>query len=155
MYGGGLRVENSVLKSVLDTTDRAVDSVIENNTGIAGGGIFLSTGVLYLERLVLRNNTSYRAGGGIQADGDSTSVTLCGIRAEENRASTGGGVAFFGVRDVNVTSWEDQPSLFRNNTAAAGAGMLYEAGETSLLTCTVSKFCTAYRKHINVWRVWV
>ena len=138
MYGGGIRAKNSVLKSIREKSDRAVDSVIETNTGIAGGGIFLSTGVLYLERLVLRNNTSYRAGGGIQVDGDSSSAVLCGIRAEDNRASAGGGMAFFGVRNVNVTSWEDQPSLFRDNIAAAGAGLLYEAGETSLLTCTVS-----------------
>ena len=54
---------------------------------------------------------------------------LRGIEVLNNWAIIGGGISMLAVSILDINSSETAPTVFRNNTAAVGGGLLFEPGE--------------------------
>ena len=159
-HGGALYSRRSALIFAHHQSDPSADSVIEGNTAFNSGGILtefggafqqhprdidelptaVPLGSLEMAAVVVRDNTANRgSGGGIWSMNTDEQIVLRGVLIEGNRAVVGGGgVSFLGAQNVTITSSNGRPTIIRNNTAAVGGGILYEAGDTSFYRLRVN-----------------
>ncbi|MEO6347772.1 MAG: T9SS C-terminal target domain-containing protein, partial [Aquaticitalea sp.] len=130
--GGGIYNEGGML-------DLSGSTAITNNSATGaqstGGGILNSVGTLTANGITIKDNTSNRAGGGIETNGGGA-VTLTNVRLNSNDTGVvpgdgapgnGGGLHVSGNSAVTVTGGKTN-----NNTAANEGGGLWNG--TGLMT---------------------
>lgn len=167
--GGGILLSNSSLTSVIFnciirdnraqtgagvswsspiTAVTIENSVIENNTGIssamppysAGAGINSGTGILFLSKSTVRNNTSV-FGGGIFSIGDIeiTRSTISGNTATNQTSNNAQGGAGIHVGSGSAgTLISINSTISGNMSYGSGAGILAANGTVSLYNSTVT-----------------
>ena len=86
----------------------------------------------------MRNNTAFHYGGGFRLFFVPGLIYFRGITVEGNRAMAGGGFSFASSSVAHLESDDGRPMRVANNTAAAGGGMLFEAGHFVPVNITVS-----------------
>jgi predicted outer membrane repeat protein len=104
------------------------DATVSGNTAEEeGGGLYLSSGAMAIERSTFESNRA-RFGGGIRFSGSS--VTLRNSTLSANRATERGG----GIAIDNVWIEGDLRNVtFKDNAAAAGGAIYNEASSTGLI----------------------
>ncbi|MGD9750062.1 MAG: CSLREA domain-containing protein [Acidimicrobiia bacterium] len=116
--GGGIANAGELVLDAVTLTANAA-------TGpAASGGAILNTGSLHLQHSTVAANTATRAGGGIEANGGSTTVHLSTLRDNGTGPGPGNGGALHltGAGAVHVVG-----SLIEGNTATAEGGGLWNS----------------------------
>lgn len=129
------------------------DGFVDSGAPPFGGGIFVNSGALVLEAVVVRSNTAH-SGGGIYTQG---TLTINNSTIRNNSVSTSGGDAFAwggGIYALSTTVTISNSTISGNtnsidgafNGAAAGGGI---AGANSTLLITNSTISGNLAKAIN------
>jgi len=92
-----------------------------NNTGSAGGGIRGDGGTVRLENLIVENNTSVNAGGGIGAHAGSTIFLISDSVIKNNTSQNGGGIWGYNVSVIDS-------QVLTNNAIAVTFSQAYGGG---------------------------
>ncbi|MHC4879004.1 MAG: beta strand repeat-containing protein, partial [Planctomycetota bacterium] len=137
--GGGGIFNNG---GTLDITDGAITNNVADGTQGSGGGILDVNGTsVTINGTNISSNNAERAGGGIELNGTSSTVTLTSITLNSNNAigtgaapGNGGGLHITGSTDVDITG-----STVDGNTAAEeGGGLWNGTGTMTIDSTTVS-----------------
>ena len=147
--GGGLYAGES--------TFTLAGGAVRGNDASLGGGIAVSESTWSLFDAVVEENSGAEAGGGLRADGDS-STTLSGVLVRANEAGSGAGGLLAGVVVIAASTFQDnvaddnggglylldnaaQPGatltsvLFEGNEAVVGAGVLADGARLVVEGC--------------------
>jgi len=109
-YGGAIYINESSHPILIDNT------MVSNNSGLAGGGIYAYASTVNIIGGVISDNTSTK-GGGIYFHGGGAS--LAGVTITRNRANyTGGGIYFNG--GAPAFSSDNRCSVYDNYAVGAG-----------------------------------
>ena len=143
--GGGILASGLILKHVIVEGNSATEggglfitglaelqnTVVRNNVSLAdgaGGGIFISNGVLNMQDSSVYGNTAV-SGGGIALDGGNVSSKIERSAISANAAVTsGGGISFTAPNTPQSHSTILLDSRVDNNTAGASGGGVSTAG---------------------------
>jgi hypothetical protein len=133
-HGGGLFVQsvNATPPERRAATLRLTDSVVRNNTGKFGGGIFSQgdfvggggRSTIVVERSLIADNTASSQGGGIQAD--RTVATIRGSHLLRNQATDLGGA----ITGAFGSSIDVEDSTLAGNVSQLGGAILCDRGGT-------------------------
>ena len=115
----------------------------QNSADSWGGGMYLSDEVYIasIDNVAIANNTS-QWGGAFFIDSDNTEIKITDAMFTHNMASAGGGAIYYG--DTENTSVRISGSTFSGNylpdTATSGGGAVLIGGENKSLTVFDSRF---------------
>jgi predicted outer membrane repeat protein len=108
---------------------------IRNGTDLSGGGVRVTTGALTLDRVIVEDNDSNAAGGGISAGGLDSRLVIQDSIIRNNRApffsGDGGGIDASGELTVERTS-------ITGNRATGAGGGLRATGNVVVRRSTIS-----------------
>jgi hypothetical protein len=112
---------------------------IDGNTadGLAGSGggvLNVSGGTVTIANSTISNNSSQRAGGGVEANGSNTTLWNTALLGNSTGAvpGNGGGLHLTGVADIHVVGGE----VSGNTAASEGGGLWNSAGGTMFVRNT-------------------
>ena len=158
IYGGSIQSSGRTVLSIApDPHDPDTATVIEGSIAYYGGGMLITQGgmiartmiflillavlgSLDLCRVVVRNNTAYRSGGGFSIENPSPQTAFRGVVIENNRALLGGGLELISLSNLSLTSYGSRPAIIQNNTAAVGGGIHYVAGRFAFFVMNARPF---------------
>ncbi|MGA9277424.1 hypothetical protein [Ilumatobacter sp.] len=128
--GGGLYNDGGTMT----VNGGTIDANIADGEAGSGGGILNNLGDLTVTDTVITNNTSVRAGGGIEANEGTTTLMSVEMSANSTGESpgNGGGLHLTGVGTVTVTD----STVTGNIATAEGGGLWNSAGGTMSVTGT-------------------
>ena len=116
-----------------------VNSIIQNNTGLTGGGIEVATGrVLSVENTVVKNNTAVDLGGGIHSNAATTTITnstISGNTVTKNTGIYGNGG---GVSNKDGTINIINSTISGNTANQHGGGVFEKDGTTNISNSTIA-----------------
>ena len=128
--GGGIYVTNNVLLTI-------TDSLIDQNAGISGGGIYIDgdhgIAQVVLDRgTQIRDNLAVYYGGGVNLTGGGLYVLADGVLIDGNQAAAGGGGIAATNGLVSVGNPDARPgksdaigaTISNNHTSGIGGGLL-------------------------------
>ena len=130
----------AVISSAANATIRGFTITGGSQTGAPGGGIRLGGGSVTLENLIIENNESDMAGGGVGTNTGSSSLTMRNVVVRNNTArGSGGGVEWrvanpLTIIDSEITGNTVLPASVPS--FAAGGGIYAEDGSTILIRDT-------------------
>ena len=117
-YTGGGAV--AIWGSNADTL-RIINTIIENNNSIVGGGIWVRGSFVFLENSTVSNNISSLNGGGLYGYYDNnTNINILNSTFENNFANYGGGI-YINNYDIVINN----ESIFVNNSASNTGGGVF------------------------------
>lgn len=110
--------------------------VVQGGSALEGGGIYARYANLSLNHSIIRDNLSYRAGGGLF--GLRTSITIEDSQISGNRGGSGGGIsAFHSPLAISGSSIDGNAAVGQPDTGSgqlSGVGGGISAGGSSFLT---------------------
>ena len=128
--------DESGIRAVIGSVLAIADSIIQNNEGNEGGGIFVSSSTLNVSNSIIRNNSNPLLvgtnGGGVYLTGSSATI-LSGTISSNTSPFIGGGIFV----DINA-SLTLQNSVVDNNTSASTGGGIFNQGTLIVRNSTIA-----------------
>ncbi len=129
--GGGIYNFNGGTLTIVDAT---ISENVANGTLGSGGGILNDVGSqLAIQNTVISGNTAVRAGGGIEDNSGSSTITLTNVNLNNNSTTgppgNGGGLHITGTGNATITG-----GTVNGNTAALEGGGLWNGAGIMTVT---------------------